>query len=102
MNKEWQLLHVTAGPDASASASTANNNGSNGSVVRGRVRGDRKPDTFNKLWSADEQRRLEDLLIKFPPEEVEMRRFGKIAQGFGKPHSSAGKPAANFLQVLLR
>ncbi|XP_017855344.2 ZZ-type zinc finger-containing protein 3 [Drosophila busckii] len=35
------------------------------------------------LWTNDEQRRLEQLLIEYPPEEVEMRRFGKIAKALG-------------------
>lgn len=40
-----------------------------------------KAKTF--LWTNEEQRRLEQLLIEFPPEEVEMRRFGKIAKALG-------------------
>ncbi|XP_034097443.1 ZZ-type zinc finger-containing protein 3 [Drosophila albomicans] len=43
--------------------------------------------TLNKaptrLWTNEEQRRLEQLLIDYPPEEVEMRRFGKIAKELG-------------------
>ncbi|KAL7742010.1 hypothetical protein ACLKA6_018264 [Drosophila palustris] len=35
------------------------------------------------LWTNEEQRRLEQLLIEYPPEEVEMRRFGKIAKALG-------------------
>lgn len=33
-----------------------------------------------RLWTNEEQRRLEQLLIEYPPEEVEMRRFSKIAK----------------------
>lgn len=36
-----------------------------------------------QLWTADEQRRLEELLIEYPPEEVESRRFQKIAEALG-------------------
>jgi len=35
--------------------------------------------TFNQPWSVDEQRRLEHLLAKYPPERFESRRFAKIA-----------------------
>lgn len=36
-----------------------------------------------QLWTAEEQRRLEELLIEYPPEEVESRRFQKIAEALG-------------------
>jgi hypothetical protein len=36
-----------------------------------------------KLWTAEEQRRLEELLIQYPPEEVEARRWQKIAAALG-------------------
>ncbi|XP_023169961.2 ZZ-type zinc finger-containing protein 3 [Drosophila hydei] len=39
--------------------------------------------TQSRLWTNEEQRRLEQLLIEYPPEEVEMRRFGKIAKALG-------------------
>ncbi|KAH8263715.1 hypothetical protein KR044_012933, partial [Drosophila immigrans] len=39
--------------------------------------------TPTRLWTNEEQRRLEQLLIDYPPEEVEMRRFGKIAKELG-------------------
>ena len=47
--------------------------------VRGRLKTDTKSDTFNQLWTSEEQRRLEQLLLEFPPERVESRRFKKIA-----------------------
>lgn len=31
----------------------------------------------------EEQRRLEELLIEYPPEDVEMRRWTKIANALG-------------------
>ncbi|XP_034670009.1 ZZ-type zinc finger-containing protein 3 [Drosophila subobscura] len=37
----------------------------------------------NRLWTNEEQRHLEQLLIKYPPEEVESRRFAKIAKALG-------------------
>lgn len=36
-----------------------------------------------QLWTCEEQRRLEELLIEYPPEPVEMRRFAKIARALG-------------------
>lgn len=36
-----------------------------------------------RLWTNEEQRRLEKLLVEYPPEEVEMRRFAKIAKALG-------------------
>lgn len=52
-------------------------------VVRGRVFDQTKPETFNQLWTCEEQRRLEELLIEYPPEPIEMRRFAKIAKALG-------------------
>lgn len=52
-------------------------------LVRGRVFDESKPETFNQLWTIEEQRRLEELLIEHPPEEIEMRRWTKIANALG-------------------
>ncbi|XP_021941899.1 ZZ-type zinc finger-containing protein 3 isoform X2 [Zootermopsis nevadensis] len=52
-------------------------------LVRGRPFDDSKPETFNQLWTAEEQRRLEELLVEYPPEEVESRRWQKIAAALG-------------------
>ncbi|KAJ1523763.1 hypothetical protein ONE63_001596 [Megalurothrips usitatus] len=52
-------------------------------TVRGRTFTQSKPETFNQLWTAEEQRRLEELLIEYPPEEVESRRYQKIAEALG-------------------
>ncbi|XP_052223679.1 ZZ-type zinc finger-containing protein 3-like isoform X3 [Dreissena polymorpha] len=54
-----------------------------GAVIRGRVKTEEKPQTFNQLWTTEEQKRLEELLIQFPPEEIEARRFQKIAAALG-------------------
>lgn len=51
--------------------------------VRGRVKREDKPETFNKLWTAEEQKRLEELLLEHPPEEVEAKRWAKIAKALG-------------------
>lgn len=42
-----------------------------------------KNDTFNQPWTSEEQRRLEQLLIEYPPEQFEMRRFAKISKALG-------------------
>ncbi|XP_013112467.2 ZZ-type zinc finger-containing protein 3 [Stomoxys calcitrans] len=52
-------------------------------IVRGRVMDDSKPETYNQLWSIEEQKRLEELLIEYPEERVEMHRFTKIAKALG-------------------
>lgn len=52
-------------------------------MIRGRICHPNKPDTFNQLWTVEEQKKLEQLLIKFPPEEVESRRWQKIADELG-------------------
>ncbi|PVD22407.1 hypothetical protein C0Q70_18219 [Pomacea canaliculata] len=52
-------------------------------VVRGRIKDETKSTTFNQLWTAEEQKRLEELLIRYPPEEIEARRWEKIAQALG-------------------
>ncbi|XP_046567444.1 LOW QUALITY PROTEIN: ZZ-type zinc finger-containing protein 3-like [Haliotis rubra] len=52
-------------------------------VVRGRLKTESKPATFNQLWTVEEQKRLEELLLVFPPEEVEAKRWQKIAVALG-------------------
>ncbi|XP_051868397.1 ZZ-type zinc finger-containing protein 3 isoform X2 [Pristis pectinata] len=52
-------------------------------IIRGRICDDSKSETFNQLWSVEEQKRLEELLLKYPPEEVETRRWQKIADKLG-------------------
>lgn len=52
-------------------------------LVRGRAFDESKPETFNQLWTVEEQRRLEELLIEYPPEDVEMKRWTKIANALG-------------------
>lgn len=51
--------------------------------VRGRLYNEKKPQTFNQLWTNEEQLRLEQLLIDIPPEPVEFRRWEKIAFALG-------------------
>lgn len=51
--------------------------------VRGRKFTDNKPETFNQLWSCEEQKRLEELLYIYPEEAIEAKRYKKIAQALG-------------------
>lgn len=51
--------------------------------IRGRLCVDSKPGTFNQLWTVEEQKKLELLLLKFPPEEIESKRWQKIADELG-------------------
>jgi len=37
----------------------------------------------SQLWTSDEQKRLEELLIEFPPERISSRRYRKIAEKLG-------------------
>ncbi|XP_051989226.1 ZZ-type zinc finger-containing protein 3 [Xyrauchen texanus] len=52
-------------------------------MIRGRLCNQSKPDSFNQLWTVEEQKKLEQLLLKFPPEEVETKRWQKIADELG-------------------
>ncbi|KAL0966972.1 hypothetical protein UPYG_G00302920 [Umbra pygmaea] len=64
-------------------SSDAPENSSHSQLIRGRLCHQNKPDTFNQLWTVEEQKKLEQLLLKFPPEEVESKRWQKIADALG-------------------
>lgn len=42
-----------------------------------------KPETFNKPWTIEEQLRLEELLVEYPPERNESNRYRKISEALG-------------------
>lgn len=42
-----------------------------------------KPETFKKPWTVEEQLRLEELLVEYPPERNESDRHRKIAEALG-------------------
>lgn len=42
-----------------------------------------KPESFNKPWTVEEQLRLEELLVDYPPERNESNRYRKIAEALG-------------------
>lgn len=54
---------------------------SNDSLIEPKVDG--KPPTHKQKWSIEEQEKLEKLLLLYPPEEVEARRWEKIAKALG-------------------
>lgn len=68
---------------SSLPTSDAPENGRQTQMIRGRICHPNKSDTFNQLWTVEEQKKLEQLLVKFPPEEVESRRWQKIADELG-------------------
>lgn len=61
----------------------ANKDDLEGIKVRGRKFTDSKPESFNQLWSCEEQKRLEELLEIYPEEPIEARRYKKIARDLG-------------------
>uniref|UniRef100_A0A671MUA3 ZZ-type zinc finger-containing protein 3 n=1 Tax=Sinocyclocheilus anshuiensis TaxID=1608454 RepID=A0A671MUA3_9TELE len=69
-------LPSSDGPEHSMSSSRTQ-------MIRGRLCNQNKPDTFNQLWTVEEQKKLEQLLLKFPPEEIESKRWQKIADELG-------------------
>lgn len=79
--------------------SKANDN--SGLLVRGRPFNESKPPTFNQLWTGEEQKRLEELLIQNPPEEIESRRWEKIAHALGNrtPTQVASRVQKYFIKL---
>ncbi|XP_039591975.1 ZZ-type zinc finger-containing protein 3 [Polypterus senegalus] len=72
----YSTLPSSDAPEQSTSSSRSQ-------VIRGRVYDQTKPDTFNQLWTIEEQKKLEQLLLKYPPEEIESKRWQKIADELG-------------------
>jgi hypothetical protein len=74
-----------------------------GDIIRGRLYTDTKPTTFNKLWTPEEQRRLEELLIEHPEEEVAAHRWAKIARALGNrnPRQVASRCQKYFLKLAM-
>ncbi|XP_033124281.1 ZZ-type zinc finger-containing protein 3-like [Anneissia japonica] len=70
-------------------------------VVRGRPLDGTKSGTFNQLWTVEEQRRLEECLVRFPQEEVEARRWEKVANALGNrtPQQVASRVQKYFIKL---
>ncbi|MGH0148574.1 UNVERIFIED_CONTAM: hypothetical protein FKN15_026502 [Acipenser sinensis] len=75
-SSSYSALPSSDAPEHAASSSRSQ-------VIRGRICDHSKPETFNQLWTVEEQKKLEQLLLKFPPEEVESKRWQKIADELG-------------------
>ncbi|XP_062515907.1 ZZ-type zinc finger-containing protein 3-like isoform X2 [Corticium candelabrum] len=73
---------------------------SEGAVVRGRVYSQTKPVTFNQLWKPEEQAKLEELLVKYPSEETETRRWEKIAREM--PHRAPKQIASRVQKYFIK
>ncbi|XP_012940049.1 ZZ-type zinc finger-containing protein 3 [Aplysia californica] len=99
--KSKLLQGVVPQAAAAAASPSTSSNSSDLVVVRGRAKDSSKPATFNQLWTEEEQQRLESLLVQFPPEEVESRRWAKIADALGNrtPIQVASRVQKYFLRL---
>lgn len=70
----YYVLPLTDGPEGSHS---------HPQMIKGCLCDDTKPKTFNQLWTVEDQKKLEQLLLKYPPEEAESRCWQKIADELG-------------------
>jgi len=72
-----------------------------GDIVRGRLYTNRKPASFNKLWSPQEQKKLEKLLDEYPDETVASHRWEKIARALGNrsPKQVASRVQKYFIKL---
>nr|XP_033772105.1 ZZ-type zinc finger-containing protein 3 isoform X3 [Geotrypetes seraphini] len=74
--QSYSALPLSDCPETSTSSHTQQ-------MIRGRLCDETKPGSFNQLWTVEEQKKLEQLLLKYPLEEVESRRWQKIADELG-------------------
>lgn len=80
---EWSKYGIDALTDFDKDTRPIVDESDSGTKVRGRTFTDNKPETFNQLWSCEEQKRLEELLEIYPEEPIEARRYKKIADALG-------------------
>ncbi|XP_022909965.2 ZZ-type zinc finger-containing protein 3 [Onthophagus taurus] len=57
--------------------------GKDGGVKAEDLNHQKPTNTHSKPWTVEEQKRLEELLITYPPEDIELRRYKKIAAALG-------------------
>lgn len=71
------------------------------STVRKHVSDKTKPASFNLPWTAEEQKKLEELLLEHPPEKIESRRWEKIASALGNrtPTQVASRVQKYFIKL---
>eukprot|EP01132_Coremiostelium_polycephalum_P005414 gene5414-6753_t len=62
---------------------------------------DRDKNNKKELWSESEQRKLEQLLIQYPPEEIASHRWSKIAKSLGNrtPKQVASRTQKYFIKL---
>jgi hypothetical protein len=74
-----------------------------GEVIRGRVYTPEKPKSFNQLWTPEEQKRLEELLLIYPDEGVAAKRWKKIAAALGNrtPKQVASRTQKYFIKLAM-
>lgn len=82
-NIDWSKYGIDASFDDDDMKDTKPKTDDNNPKVRGRKFTDNKPETFNQLWSCEEQKRLEELLEIYPEEPIEASRYKKIARDLG-------------------
>lgn len=82
-NIDWNSYGIDTTMDDDFRDAKSNKNDNSSTKVRGRKFTDNKPETFNQLWSCEEQKRLEELLEIYPEEPIEARRYKKIAEALG-------------------
>lgn len=82
-NIDWSSYGIDTTMDDDFRDIKSNKNDDSATKVRGRKFTDNKPETFNQLWSCEEQKRLEELLEIYPEEPIEARRYKKIAEALG-------------------
>ncbi|XP_071946901.1 uncharacterized protein [Antedon mediterranea] len=70
-------------------------------LIRGRPIDMSKSETFNQLWTVEEQRRLEECLVNYPQEDVEARRWEKVANALGNrtPQQVASRVQKYFIKL---
>uniref|UniRef100_A0A8C4N6I6 ZZ-type zinc finger-containing protein 3 n=1 Tax=Eptatretus burgeri TaxID=7764 RepID=A0A8C4N6I6_EPTBU len=95
------VKETESAPELPGSDGPCTSTGGRVQIVRGRLAEGNKPETFNQLWTIEEQKRLEELLLKFPPEEVEARRWHKIASALGNrtPKQVASRVQKYFIKL---
>uniref|UniRef100_A0A0P4X1U2 Uncharacterized protein n=2 Tax=Scylla olivacea TaxID=85551 RepID=A0A0P4X1U2_SCYOL len=78
-----RIIQEMSASQQSIQESKESMNADNKILVRGRLYDESKPQTFNRTWSDEEQRKLEELLIKYPDEPIAWHRWVKISKEIG-------------------
>lgn len=89
---------VPSGLSETSAVSRCTEEGGGGDALNGQMS---LPGTFNQPWSVEEQKLLEALLVKYPPERFESRRWVKIADELGNrtPQQVASRVQKYFIKL---